>query len=193
MTLLSCMDGTSAEAIQGMVELWWPSGMILDTTFGNGNFWKGFQTARVIGCDGMAARARDVQCDFRSLPFGDESFPLVVFDPPFQPATVNGLIGDRFTKPVKGIAGVRQLLEDGILECWRVSSDGLIVKVQDYIHDHKPVWMSMWVHAALREPWDFVTLRNGYKKRLKATNWTRQLSVWRNHSTFWIYRKLGKR
>lgn len=191
--MLSCADGTSADVVRGLADLWWPTGLILDPTYGNGAFWKGFPQERVVGHDIDPKRAKSGVCDFTALPYKNGEFPLVVFDPPFQPATVNGLIGERFTKPVRGVAGVRLLLEAGLRECWRVTNDGLIVKVQDYIHDHKPVWMSLWVHAALGEPWDFVVLRQGKTKRLKATNWTRQLSVWRNHSTFWVYRKRGKR
>ena len=34
-------------------------------------------------CDGRILRIEpDIQCDFKALPFPDESFHLVVFDPP---------------------------------------------------------------------------------------------------------------
>ena len=192
MSLMSCMDGSSAKIVQRLAEMWWPGRMVLDATYGKGWFWKGFDLLRIVGCDRAIDRARYVACDFTALPFCDGAFPLVVFDPPFQPATTDGLIGERFTKPVKGIAAVKELVVAGLKECWRVTSDGLIVKVQDYIHDHKPVWMSLWVHQTLGEPWDFVVRRHSDRKKM-APNWTRQLSVWRNHSTFWIYRKRGKR
>lgn len=192
--LVSCMDGSSADCVQSLVNHWWPGQKILDATYGNGSFWKGFaKLAMVTGLDSQMGKAKDIVADFRSMPFPDGAFPLVIYDPPFQPQTVSGIIGDRFSKPVSGIGQLRKLVEAGLQECWRVTNDGLIVKVQDYIHNHKPVWMSMWAHQCLGEPWDFVVLRSGKRKKLKAANWSRQLSVWRNHSTFWIYRKKGKR
>lgn len=132
-------------------------------------------------------RARDVVLNYEHLPFADGSFDVVIFDPPFQPQTVQGIIGRRFHKIDGGVGAVKRSLQAGLREAWRVSRLGLIVKVQDYIHSHRPVWMSMWVWEALGEPYDFTTLR--VPGKLKAANWTRQLSVWRNHSTFWVYRK----
>ena len=67
---------------------------------------------------------------------------------------------------------------------------GLIVKCQDYINASRPVWMSDWVKAAVPvEPYDFLILRRTHK--IIDPKWTRQLSVWRNHATFWIFRKDG--
>ena len=67
---------------------------------------------------------------------------------------------------------------------------GLIVKVQDYIHGARPIWMSDWVKDALPvEPYDVLHLRRPAK--IVDPKWTRQLSVWRNHATFWVYRKDG--
>lgn len=129
--------------------------------------------------------------DYERLPFADQSIDVVVFDPPFQPQTVNGLIGEKFTKINGGVSEVKSSVQKGCAEAWRVARLGIIVKVQDYIHDHKPVWMSLWVIETLGEPYDFVTLRAASK--LQAPNWKRQLSVRRNHSTFWVYRRKSLR
>jgi SAM-dependent methyltransferase len=64
--------------------------------------------------------APDIVADFRSMPFPDESFYLVVFDPPHIKASRAGQRG-RFKK----IYGVlphdwRGLLRDGFAECFRV-------------------------------------------------------------------------
>lgn len=185
MPLYSSMDGTSAEVVEGLLTVCFPKCVtILDATYGNGMFWRG-SSRQVVGMDIDPSRAKDIPGNFTQIPQADQSYDVVVFDPPFQPATTDGLIGKRFSKPVHGVAALRTLVEAGLKECWRVSRQGVIVKVQDYIHDHKPVWMSSWVHGVLGEPYDFCTLR--VKSKLKATNWTRQLSVWRNHSTFWVY------
>lgn len=142
---------------------------------------------RLIGGDISPNRARDLVLNYENLPFADQSIDVVVFDPPFQPQTVNGLIGERFTKIAGGIDAVQRSVVVGCHEAYRVARLGVIVKVQDYIHNHRPVWMSRWVWDALGDPYDFVTLRVAAK--LTASNWSRQLSVRRNHSTFWVYRK----
>ncbi len=146
---------------------------------------------RIYGIDQLPERALSVVANYHSLPMLSESVDVVIFDPPYQPQTVPGVIGERFTKIHGGIAAVEADVRAGLRECWRVSRLGLIVKVQDYIHDHKPVWMSMWVWEELGKPYDFLTLRT--KNKLQATNWTRQLSVRRNHSTFWVYRRKSLR
>lgn len=146
---------------------------------------------RLIGGDRLNDRARDVVLNYEQLPFLDLSVDIVVFDPPFQPQTVDGLIGAKFTKIEGGVSAVKDSVQKGCREAWRVARLGIIVKVQDYIHDHKPVWMSMWVWEALGEPYDFVTLRASAK--MSASNWSRQLSVRRNHSTFWVYRRRSLR
>lgn len=136
-------------------------------------------------------RALDVALNYEHLPFRNESVDVVVFDPPFQPQTVPGVIGKRFQKIAGGVSSLKASVVAGLREADRVSRLGLIVKVQDYIHDHKPVWMSIWVWETLGEPYDFLTLRRSGK--LLASNWGRQLSVWRNHTTFWVYRKENHR
>lgn len=146
---------------------------------------------RLIGGDRLLSRAPHLVLDYRSLPFRDEAIDVVIYDPPFQPATVDGVIGKQFTKVPGGVVALEAHVREGLAECWRVARLGLIVKVQDYIHDHKPVWMSRWVWDTLGEPYDFVTLRAPSK--LIAANWARQRSVWRNHSTFWIYRRRSVR
>ena len=66
---------------------------ILDACCGSRMFWFDHDDPRAIFCDnrqieetlcdGRVLRIDpDIQCDFKALPFPDESFRLVVFDPP---------------------------------------------------------------------------------------------------------------
>jgi hypothetical protein len=62
--------------------------------------------------------------------------------------------------------------------------------VQDHVHSQRVAWLSRWVWDALPvEPFDSVILAR--RQKITDPKWTRQLSVWRNHATFWIYRKDG--
>ena len=70
---------------------------------------------------------------------------------------------------------------------------GVIIKVQDYIHASRAVWMSLWVIGAIPvEPFDVLYARQ-VSGKIRAPNWTDQLSIYRNHATYWIYRKDGAR
>lgn len=197
--LYSIHDGTSADALEKMIAVLFPDARtIYDPTYGNGMFYRTSKRA-VWGADLDPSRARTLVASYEHIPLQDKSVDLVVFDPPFQPRTScnkEGIISRRFTT-VAGISGngcgidaieaLKTSVQSGVLECERVSRLGFIVKVQDYIHSRRPVWMSMWLWEVLGEPYDCLHLRQ--KSKLKATNWGKQLSVWRNHSTFWVYRQ----
>ena len=66
---------------------------ILDACCGSRMFWFNHDDPRTVFCDNRRLSERlcdgrvlridpDIQCDFKALPFPDESFRLVVFDPP---------------------------------------------------------------------------------------------------------------
>jgi hypothetical protein len=75
----------------------------------------------------------------------------------------------------------------GALEAWRVSRLGVIVKVQNYIHASKLVHMTRWVEDAIPSPlYDELHLVN--PRKLIVPSWGEQLSVYRNHSTFLLFR-----
>jgi len=185
--LFTCTDLPQAVVIRRLKALHFPDAKYwLDPTFGGGGFYPNEADLPTVGGDYLHERTLDVVLNYHHLPFGDAVFDLTVFDPPFQPQTVPGKIGVRFTKVDGGMFVLKQSVIAGLLECRRVSRIGVIVKVQDYIHSHRPVWMSAWVHEALGEPYDFCMVRQ--KSKMRAENWTTQRSVWRNHSTFWVYR-----
>lgn len=74
----------------------------------------------------------DIQADFTALPFRDESFSLVIFDPPHL--LNNGQSGWLSKKYGKLDAGWRQELRKGFSECFRVlQKEGtLIFKWSEY-------------------------------------------------------------
>ena len=189
------MTGTSAEAVEGLLTVCFPDARtICDPTYGQGHFWRG-SVRQVFAGDACPDRARDCRLDFRALPFGDGSVDVLIYDPPLQPQTSRVVPGERerrFTHMGNGVDQLRAIMTEGLHECRRVARLGLIVKVQDYIHSHRPVWMSLWVWDALGTPYDFLTLRQQTPK-MRASNWKGQRSVWRNHSTFWVYRVRGRR
>lgn len=84
-----------------------------------------------IGTPGTVGRAPivvapDLLADFSALPFPDESFPLVVFDPPHvQRTEARGAVTRKY-----GVlnGNWREMLRNGFAECFRVlKPDGVLV------------------------------------------------------------------
>lgn len=69
--------------------------------------------------------APDIQCDFTDLPFEDETFSLVVFDPPHLTSCGDGWIKAKYGKLDENWP---QMLHDGFRECMRVlKPDGVLI------------------------------------------------------------------
>src|SRR6266536_3376259 len=184
---------TNAQAVTGLLSVAFPDARTaLDATYGNGRFWDATSHVEVTGLDLDPSRAPDVVGDYWALPFAAGAFDVVIFDPPYQWDMGRGkasVMGARFST-YSSAAEARASVEQGCREAWRVARLGVIVKCQDYIHASRPVWMSDWVKAAMpAEPYDFLHLTRPHK--IVDPRWREQLSVYRNHATFWVWRKDG--
>lgn len=102
---------------------------ILDACCGSRMFWFDHDDPRAVFCDnrrveetlcdGRVLRIEpDVLCDFKALPFPDESFYLVVFDPPHL--KVAGPKSWQAKKYGKLPTGWEEELRQGFRECFRV-------------------------------------------------------------------------
>ena len=130
---------------------------ILDVTCGSRTMWFDKSHPNAIYCDkrnielygiwGESKRkciiSPDIQCDFTSLPFENNSFALVVFDPPH-------LTGAKETawlvkKYGKLDSNWPQMIHDGFRECMRVlKPDGvLIFKWSEYNIPAAEVWKAI--------------------------------------------------
>ena len=118
----------------------WCENKILDATCGSRTMWFNKHHPAVVYCDkrvenitgtwGESERtctvSPDIQCDFTCLPFGDNSFALVVFDPPhlIKAKETSWLV----KKYGKLDENWKQMLHDGFAECMRVlKPDGVLV------------------------------------------------------------------
>lgn len=127
---------------------------ILDVTCGSRSIWFNKRHPKALFCDKRKTSLTgvwkssdqsleiepDIQCDFTDLPFPDNSFALVVFDPPH-------LTGAKETswlvkKYGKLDLNWRQMLHDGFRECMRVlRPEGvLIFKWSEYDIPARQVW-----------------------------------------------------
>lgn len=116
---------------------------VLDITYGRGLFWTEYRPARLIAHDLYHLDG----VDFRSLPEGDASVDVVVFDPPYlarggvATSTVPGFL-TRYGLNSTGaddspdtVEKVQTLMVQGISEAHRVLQIGgrLLVKCMDFV------------------------------------------------------------
>lgn len=106
---------------------------ILDVCCGGRMWWHDKEDARAVYmdnrelectlCDGRAFRvAPDIVADFRNIPFPDETFNMVLFDPPHL--THHGEKSWMFKKYGKLSKNWREDLRAGFAECFRVLKTG---------------------------------------------------------------------
>lgn len=171
---------------------------ILDPTYGKGNFWKRWKPGprgQLVGLD--LATTGD---DFRNIHYQDQTFEVVVFDPPYK---LNGkptpAEDRRYGTHERTDPSVRMALAcAGIAECLRVTMVGglLLVKCQDQVCYGRVWWQTMaFTQAAVDEGAvleDMVHLlpKNGVGRPQPAGR--RQVHFRRIYSTLLILRKKVK-
>lgn len=116
--------------------------VILDVTCGDRSMWFQKNQKNTIYCDkrkeewegvfGKKQKRRhliinpDIQCDFTNLPFDDESFALVIFDPPH----IKNLSEKSWMRKAYGNldSNWEQLIREGFEECMRVlKQEGVLI------------------------------------------------------------------
>ena len=114
----------------------------LDPTYGRGMWWKVWRPVELVTHD----LAQD-GVDFRDLPYGDEEFQAVAYDPPYVSTgtTKHRRINASLHQPY-GVGDnahtphlIQALINEGLAECARVAKAKgfLLVKCQDYIKSGK--------------------------------------------------------
>lgn len=110
-----------------------PVGAVLDVSCGTRMMWFDKNDPRCLYVDQRNEKFRpkgtkfadkdievkpDIQCDFRELPFANESFWLVVFDPP---QIVRASLSGNVTKYYGALpTNWKPVIQDGFRECFRV-------------------------------------------------------------------------
>lgn len=159
-TLPSVWEGEDAPLIEQMLDFYarQEPGLILDATVNAGRFWRGSRR-RVVGLDVDRKHGPTFQGDNTRMPFRNECFDVVVYDPPHVPNqgrdqqkdfnTRFGLVlksgpafGYNFSHlyPPFAVEAYRVLVPEGILLC----------KIADYIHNHRMQWAHIDMVQAAR-------------------------------------------
>lgn len=143
---------TSAEACRRLVHLVFRDAhTALDLTFAAGRFWRDpLPPGLTVTSNNLdPAAGTDLHVDFTGTGLADGAFDLAVYDPPHvADAGEASIMGRRFGT-VKGIPALREMIEAGAREAWRVASVGVLVKVADHAHQGEHHALSDWIKAAV--------------------------------------------
>jgi hypothetical protein len=91
---------------------------------------------------------------------------------------------------IRGTAALRELIEDGAREAWRLASVGVLIKVADHSHQGELLLLSDWIKSALgAHPYIVLhAIRPGYLRKHRVER------VPRNNGATWLaFRKDGHR
>jgi hypothetical protein len=178
--------------IQDICRLHCPGGIELDVTWSKGRMFAGIQKPPYRfdlnpqdGANGAA--------DFRALPFKDQTFKSIMFDPPFLAGGGgHGIMAKKFTH-IKTPKQVWALYRDGVRELERVLKRYgiLVVKCQD-LHNGRNQYMShceimnMAVEVGLYPRDIFI-----HVARTRPVSWNQrtQNHARKFHSYFWVFGK----
>jgi hypothetical protein len=123
---------------------------ILDVTYGQGGFWTRWRPAGLVTSDLDPNTNVDFRYDFQSLPFVDDEFDVVVFDPPYK---LNGTsahpLDSRYgvSGKYRSVTEKLKLILTGCDEAARVAARRVLVKCQDQVVSGQVVWQSHIVTA----------------------------------------------
>jgi len=200
----SVWHGEDAELLERLLDFY-PRNkprMILDATVNGGRFWRGSRR-QVIGIDIEPHHRPALVADNTQMPFRDEIFDAVVYDPPHIPNQGRdrekdfnirfGLVLRSYkenhytfthTFPPFLHEAFRVLAEEGVLFC----------KITDYVHHHRYQWAHIELINAAREvgflPCDcIVKVRKG---PIIDPKWKNAHHSRRQHCYWLIFRKSKK-
>jgi SAM-dependent methyltransferase len=202
--LASIWEGTDSELLDKMLDFYPNTSpqLILDATVNVGRFWKG-SSRHVIGMDIDSAHCPQIVGDNMKMPFKNEQFDVVVFDPPHIPnqgkdqsKDFNTRFGLVLKSPVENGYNFSHLFPPFVQEAYRVlRPEGILLsKITDYIHGHRYQWAHVELIKAASAvgfcPCDcIIKIRRGpiVSPRWKTAHHTR-----RHHCYWLVFRKSSK-
>lgn len=171
--------------------------LTLDPTYGYGNWWKLWTPTELVGCD-LDPRKSPIgfPVDFTDMPWGDESFQAVAYDPAYKlNGTPTSEKDERYgVHEVATRARREAAMLAGLTECERVlTPEGfLLAKCQDMVNGGHVRWQTddftQHAHSLGLRKVDALLFRS-YRPQPSGR---RQLTARRNYSTLLVFKK-GKR
>lgn len=189
--VLTCVEGGNADLFHDALRLYvnFPKAKIADVTYGKGVFWRHIP--------GYAVDKTDIQTgvDFRNLPYKDQVYDALVFDPPYLNGGSDAKESLNACYKSEGLGSHEEVLclyLRGILECRRVLKKGgvLFVKCQAAVADH----VQKLTHVQLMTILPMLGLRVEDEFVLKQSSiplmrHSKQQHARKNHSYLLVFRR----
>lgn len=199
--ILTSLVGTNDALIERVAQLYIRDGMkVADVTYGKGVFWKRVNTARFQLIPSDIETVPDARHDFRKLPYPDNSFDVVVLDPPYMHSSATKTVKDSIAKCYGnngegggvGHTKIVELYRHGMREAERILKLGgtLWVKCQDEIESGVQRWSHIEIfNEAYEYGFNAIDLFVLMQSTTPAARWKHQLHARKNHSYLWIFQK----
>jgi len=173
-----------------------PGDKIADITYGKGTFWKDIDLSQFKLSPSDIRTCPESPYDFRDLPYDDDSFDVVVFDPPYAHNPGNMIVNPAYQnkETTKGFyhKDIINLYKEGMEESFRIVKKGgfVFVKCQDEIETSKQRYSHIEIFNIAEELGFygkdlFVLVR----KVFPVIQHKNQKHARKNHSYLWIFQK----
>lgn len=139
---------TNGAMIADAARLGYLDGHVLDPTYGLGLWWTDWKPERLTASDlDINKSPLGTSVDFTDLPWKDETFDAVAYDPPYklQGSAHDKAQSNRFGVDVRRTRDeLHALMNGGLRECARVTKTGgcVLAKCQDQIEGGKMRWQT---------------------------------------------------
>lgn len=195
----SVLIGTDNEVLDLLIPLHYPleNPYILDCTYNKGVMWKKCKYSPSVKMDIDPDLEVDVVADFTAMPFGAETFDIIVFDPPHLPNVVgeHSLFKEKYNtrkfdkhREKNNVIGV---FVPFLKEAKRVlKKDGIILaKIADLVHNHRYQWQQVDFVNSVRSlgitPCDMLIKLDPKAGNLKSSKWKNIKHLRKSHC-YWI-------
>jgi DNA modification methylase len=199
MGLYTSYTGDNGDLIREVADFYLRPGMrVADVTWGRGVFWRKVDLTQ-YDFHPSDIRTHENKFDFRSLPYGADSFDAVVLDPPYAHDPGRLAVNDKYqnSQTTKGMnhSDIIQLYRGGMQEGFRIlKTDGqLWVKCKDEIDSHYQRWSHVEIFLmALQLGFfgkDLFIFTQTQKPMIQQKI---QQHARKNHSYLWVFKKPNK-
>jgi tRNA G10 N-methylase Trm11 len=196
--IFTCYQGKNCDLLKEVSALYFKPGMkISDVTFGKGNFWNKIDVTK------FQFYPSDIMTgiDFRSLPYEDRTFDVIVLDPPYVHNDGSYKIGATYNNHlIEGhFSTVLELYQKGIAEAYRVLKPRgmLLVKCQDIVEYRQQRWAHIEIFNLAKAlnfyAKDLFILHQDTIPMVRIKPGFPQHHGRRNHSYLWIFTKRVRR
>ena len=199
----SLLDGSDYKAIEILLALHSPvfDPLILDCTFGRGIMWNECVYQPDV-CTDILPKGVSAGADFRALPFKEESFDVIIFDPPHIPRykgpKCSRLYAERYgiDRGPSEERSISSAFLPFLLEAGRVLKENGVVlaKLIDHVNYHGYTWEQVaFVNKAIEAgltPCDML-IKKSPAAQLISSKWKNQMHTRRGHCYWIVIRKGG--